>query len=208
MRKINKGPEPVKWKQYRKTPGVKYQSIPELRDSLLKEQGYICAYCMRKVPHKDKNSTEDSRIEHIKCREKYPEEELVYSNMVICCPGAINSDFHCDKKKGTEDISFTPFDQCFIDSLSYSSSNGKIKSSVSEWDTEIDKVLNLNNTLLKKNRLEVLDAVIHELKKKKSWRKGTIDKLLASWNNLDDNGQLKPYNGIVVWYLRKKLKNI
>lgn len=41
MRKINKGPEPVKWKQYRKTPGVKYQSIPELRDSLLKEQGYI-----------------------------------------------------------------------------------------------------------------------------------------------------------------------
>lgn len=163
---------------------------------------------MRKVPHKDKNSTEDSRIEHIKCREKYPEEELVYSNMVICCPGAINSDFHCDKKKGTEDISFTPFDQCFIDSLSYSSSNGKIKSSVSEWDTEIDKVLNLNNTLLKKNRLEVLDAVIHELKKKKSWRKGTIDKLLASWNNLDDNGQLKPYNGIVVWYLRKKLKSI
>lgn len=208
MRKINKGPEPIKWKQYRKTPGVKYQSIPELRDSLLKEQGYICAYCMRKVPHKDKNSTEDSRIEHIKCREKYPEEELVYSNMVICCPGAINSDFHCDKKKGTEDISFTPFDQCFIDSLSYSSSNGKIKSSVSEWDREIDKVLNLNNTLLKKNRLEVLDAVIHELKKKKSWRKGTIEKLLASWNNLDEEGNFKPYNGIVVWYLRKKLKSV
>ena len=89
MRKINKGPEPVKWKQYCKTPGVKYQSIPELRDSLLKEQGYICAYCMRKIPHKDKNSTEDSRIEHIKCREKYPEEELAYSNMVICCPGRL-----------------------------------------------------------------------------------------------------------------------
>lgn len=63
-------------------------------------------------------------------------------------------------------VTFTPFDQCFIDSLSYSSSNGKIKSSVSEWDREIDKVLNLNNTLLKKSRLEVLDAVIHELKKK------------------------------------------
>ncbi|KAA6337781.1 hypothetical protein EZS27_014164 [termite gut metagenome] len=110
MKKIDKGAEPQEWEEYRNTPGATYQSIPPLREALFREQGYICAYCMRRIPCKDTNSNEDIRIDHIKCREKYPNLQLDYRNMVICCPGAINNDFHCDKKKGASDISFTPFD--------------------------------------------------------------------------------------------------
>ena len=44
---ITKNKEPKEWTEYRNTPGVDYQAIPELVQSLLKEQGYICAYCMR-----------------------------------------------------------------------------------------------------------------------------------------------------------------
>lgn len=54
MIKIAKNKEPKEWTEYRNTPGVDYQSIPELVESLLKEQGYICAYCMRRIPHRDK----------------------------------------------------------------------------------------------------------------------------------------------------------
>jgi len=99
MIRINKGQEPNEWLQYRLTPGAKYEAIPELSGALLLEQGYICAYCMRRIPVKDKNSSETSRIDHIKCREHYPELELDYNNMIICCPGSIDSNFHCDRKK-------------------------------------------------------------------------------------------------------------
>ena len=46
MRTITKSKEPKEWTEYRLTPNTDYQSIPELRQSLLEEQGYICAYCM------------------------------------------------------------------------------------------------------------------------------------------------------------------
>lgn len=51
---ITKNKEPKEWTEYRNTPGVDYQAIPELIQSLLKEQGYICAYCMRRIPKQDK----------------------------------------------------------------------------------------------------------------------------------------------------------
>ena len=109
MRKISKNKEPNAWLQYRLTSDATYQSTPELRQSLLEEQGYLCAYCMRRIPGKDSNSNEDSRIDHILSRSNNPDLSLSYSNMVICCPGAINSDFHCDKSKGENNISFNLF---------------------------------------------------------------------------------------------------
>ena len=101
MKKIAKSKEPKEWTKYRLTPGVKYSPIPELREALLKEQGYLCAYCMRRIPTKDSNSDETSRIEHVKSRKNHPELQLDYSNMVICCPGAIGDgvSFHCDKSR-------------------------------------------------------------------------------------------------------------
>lgn len=53
MRKITKNTEPKAWTQYRLTPGAAFKPIPELVNSLLDEQGYICAYCERRIPCKD-----------------------------------------------------------------------------------------------------------------------------------------------------------
>ena len=91
MIQIKKNPEPRKWLEYRSTPGVDYQSIPELVDSLLEEQGYICAYCMRRIPCKDRlykrdgktfvHTNEDHRIEHMLSRENHDDKKLDYSNI-------------------------------------------------------------------------------------------------------------------------------
>ncbi len=205
MRKINKGAEPAEWLEYRLTPGVDYQAIPALRESLLKEQGYICAYCMRRIPHRDNNSNEDSRIDHMKSRSGHPDLKLDYRNMVICCPGAINNDFHCDKKKDEESITFDLFCDEFINTLSYQSSDGTIKSSNVAYDNEINKYLNLNNALLKQNRLQVLTAVINKLGKKSPWAAADIKRLISEWDTMQD-GKFYAYNGIVLWYLKKKLK--
>ncbi|KAA6332713.1 hypothetical protein EZS27_018808 [termite gut metagenome] len=207
MKKIDKGVEPQEWEEHRNTPGAIYQSISPLREALLREQGYTCAYCMRRIPCKDANSNEDIRIDHIKCREKYPDLQLDYKNMVICCPGAINNDFHCDKKKGASDISFTPFDSFFIDTLSYLSGSGQIKSTNPSWDKELNNVLNLNNSLLKQNRKQTLEGIIVSLgKREEDWRKRNIEELLGKWKEKNKNGQFEPYCGIIVWFLGKKRK--
>lgn len=205
MRKIDKGREPASWTRYRQTPGAVYEPSEDLRESLLKEQGFICAYCMRRIPTKDSNSNETSRIEHILCRQKYPERQLDYRNMVICCPGAVDGNFHCDKSKDNSDITFDLFQQRCMDTLSYSTGDGTIRSSDDTYDREINEVLNLNHALLKRNRHRTLTGVINQLNKKDSWKRSQIRTLLNEWDSKDGEGTYKPYNGIVVWFLKKKL---
>ena len=158
---INKNQEPKEWTEYCSTPGVTYQSIPELVDALLKEQGYICAYCMRRIPTKDKIegklTSEDHRIEHIKCRENHEDLQLKYNNMLICCPGHIGEDEHCDRKKGNQEISFSPLDSAFINTLTYTS-NGIIASSNPVYNEEINSILNLNTPFLVLNRKNMLKS--------------------------------------------------
>lgn len=205
MRKITKHKEPKKWTEYRQTPGVEYQSIPELREALLQEQGYICAYCMRRIPVRDENSSESYRIDHILSRTNHPELQLKYTNMVVCCPGAINNDFHCDKRKGENNITFDLFNDHFFTTLSYSSKDGTVKSSDAEYNRQINELLNLNNALLKDNRLRVLQGVIVYLNNK-GWTKSNIRNQIENWSSKDSTGRFKPYHGIVLWFLTKKLR--
>ena len=205
MRKILKQLEPREWTKHRLTPGAKYEAVPELRKALLEEQGYLCAYCMRRIPIRDTNSNESTRIDHILSRTKHPELQLNYSNMVVCCPGAITSDFHCDKQKGENDITINLFEDHFFDTLSYSSKDGRIKSSDAESDRQINELLKLNHALLKRNRLETLRGVILMLNRI-GWTSSNIRHQIEIWNQKDQQGHYKPYNSIVVWFLKKKME--
>lgn len=215
MIKITKGKEPQEWTAKKKTPGfTKYSPIPELRQALLEEQGYICAYCMRQIPVKDKSEQETSKIEHTLSRATHPDLQLDYTNMVICCPGSINDDAHCDKSKsvGAKDINFSLFSIPDIKSISYSSKDGTIKSTNPVIEDEINKVLNLNNQLLKANRLQAINGIIAVLNLK-NWKKSECEKQLEEWKRKtprDIQGEIqlafKPYCGVVIHYLEKKLR--
>lgn len=207
MRKITKGPEPKEWTKYRQPPNVQYQANNALRSALLKEQGYICAYCMRRIPTRDQNSTEKSRIDHILSRSNHPELQLSYNNMVICCPGAITNDFHCDKRKGENDITFDILSDYFVSTLSYSTKDGEISSSNPQYNDQINNILNLNNPLLKKNRLLVLRGVIKTISQNvsKTWTPTLLQRLYTLWNEKDSQGSYQPYHGIVLWYLARKI---
>lgn len=205
MRKINKNREPKEWTRHRLTPGADYEAIPELRQSLLEEQGYLCAYCMRRIPVKDDNSNETSRIEHILSREEHQDRKLDYSNMAICCPGAINFDFHCDKLKGKQDVTFDLYSDSFFTTLTYGSRKGNIKSSDSKYDQQINSTLILNNKLLMANRLFALNGVVSYLNKY-GWTTANYNKLINIWDHKDAKGYYNEYCGIVVWFLKQKLK--
>ena len=102
---IRKSAEPKEWTKYKNIPGVQFSGIPALQESLYREQGYLCAYCERRIPVRDKMSTEDHRIEHWHCRDKYPDEVFSYGNLLMCCPGQIGGgESHCDVRKGNDVI--------------------------------------------------------------------------------------------------------
>ncbi len=63
---------------------------------MLYEQGYICCYCERRIEQ------ENSHIEHFKPRSRFPEEELVYKNMLVSCQLALKpkEPRHCGMLKG------------------------------------------------------------------------------------------------------------
>lgn len=200
MIRIIKSREPSEWIERKNTPGYSYESDPALRGSLLAEQGYICAYCMNRI------DTANSKIEHVKCRSRYPELALTYANMVICCEGKTDNELHCDSSKSDKDIGFDLFSSFFVNTISYRSKSGKILSSNSQYDDEINNVLNLNQSTIQTNRLHVLNGVIDVLnKKKQEWGKGSIRQLLVKWQSKDRENKLNPYCGIVIWFLNKKL---
>lgn len=210
MIKISKGTEPQEWIDKKKTPGFTvYKPIPELRLALLRDQGYICGYCMRRIPvnKMDPGNTEKSKIEHIQSRTNFPYLQLAYDNMIICCPGFINSDEHCDKLKKSSVISFSPFDVNVERSISYGSKDGKIVSSNEKWNKDINEVLALNNVMLKLNRKQVLEVVRDRIDKK-NWKRAELETILNDWKSRDAAGNLKPYCGVVIWYVTKKLRSL
>lgn len=223
MIKIIKSEEPQGWKEYLQTPGALYQRNKDLVESLIKEQGYICAYCMRRIPCRDRLyekdgqnyalTQEDSRVEHVKSRKAHPDLQLNYDNMVLCCPGHIGADEHCDRLKGERDLSFSPTDTMIINSLSYKN-DGTIISSVSEYDKELNDVLNLNTPLLKANRKEAWEEAKKQIiaqNKGRNWNKALVQGFIEKYSTKhtkEGEDRYIPYCGIIIYFLQKKLRLI
>lgn len=202
MRKIDKGREPKEWIEKKCTPGADYNAIPELKNALLDEQGYLCAYCMQRI------SEDTMKVEHIKPRSKNKELNFEYKNLVACCKGGegYSKDMqHCDTKKDDREISIDVFSDADIGTISYSSHTGEIKSSNTEYNKDINDILNLNCSYLKRQRISVLNAAIEALGKNLDWKNSRIKKQYDKYLNKDKEGMYKPYCGIVLWFLGKKL---
>lgn len=219
MIKINKRSEPREWTAFRLTSGAEYEAKPYLVDALLEEQGYICAYCERRIPVRDLTGTpgaEDHKVEHVLCREKHPEKEhsMDYQNMVACCPGRCHSgEPHCDTSKGDRDLSFSPVNSDIIDTLSYKN-DGEIVSSRDDWNTEINVVLNLNQEFLKENRKYAWLGVIKIINKATPNRKrALIESTLEKYKQrhpFSYKGKpttaYKEYCGFICYMLERRLK--
>jgi uncharacterized protein (TIGR02646 family) len=98
MKYIHKAGEPREYADWRKkvqgTEKADFREIPKtengallkgaLLNALLAEQGWLCAYTMRRVEN------ESAHVEHLKpeslCRKEQPESDLDYQNMVACFP--------------------------------------------------------------------------------------------------------------------------
>ena len=206
IEKTKKGGEPNEWTEYKLTPGVEFDARRELKDSLLKEQGYLCAYCMARI---DKGHM---RVEHFKPRSHYPDGRFTYRNLLACCQGETQGKSHCDVSKGEDEIKLSPLEPSCVDTLSYESRTGAIKSSNEDYNHDLD-TLNLNAHIIKQNRRDVLRGVIMALQtaQKKTQRglefnSSTISHQLKIWRSVDEEGKRRLYCGIVIYFLEKKSK--
>lgn len=209
MKKIIKQSEPRFLVEHRSQVNANYDNYPDkdkLRESLLKEQGYICCYCMRRI------KLDDMKIEHWQPQTKYTSRKLDYRNLLGACmgnQGARPQNQHCDTRKGDAEIIINPIegDKNCENIIKYRP-DGKIYSDDVSVNHDLNESLNLNLGFLKKNRSDVLFLVIRKLNEKfpnKTWAKITVQKEIDKLNTKDENGFYDSYCQFIVSYLKSKL---
>ena len=227
---IRKGSEPAALTEYRtrKWNPVEKQSLQptyadmpteikdEIRKHLLKEQGCLCAYCMRRL-----DSIEDVKIEHWMPEMELNEEgKLGYRNMLGVCYGQPDpgSGFSgreyetCDQHRGSKALSVDPRSQESISQIRYKSGTGEITSQDDTIRNDLTDTLNLNCGVphfLPENRKAVLNSVISHLNRKAGktgkWSRSEMLKVRKKFETPDEKGQLPEYAGIVLWFIDSRL---
>ena len=207
---IEKGREPRSLTEYREsTPNASYDGLPtetknEVRASLLREQGYICAYCMARI------RIDTVTIEHYIAQRQNGEGsgiELDYHNMLGVCRGNAGMPHNqetCGKHRGNAPLSVDPRAKEKVDTIRYSS-NGRIESASAEFNQDLNVTLNLNISSLVSNRKAALDSMKHKLhaeKKKGEWKKIALKYV----RKLSEKEEKDAYVGILLWYLEKKTR--
>lgn len=225
MVNIVKHQQPSSLVAYKLTTGAQYdgtgfaQVKDDIRQSLLVEQSYLCAYCMGRIYYHvtatcrplDPNKRHATKIEHWRCQDNYNSEALNYDNMlVVCCGNEEQPDLdkHCDTKKGNSDLKYNPSNPAHrIESKIKYIANGKISSDDAEFDGQLNNVLNLNFFRLMSNRKAKIDSINEALNKKPGKRtRAEIQREIDKWRAVDGNGYKKEYFGVAVYILNKKLQ--
>lgn len=197
-----------------------------LQEALLAEQGYLCAYCMKRI------EMHNIRIEHWKAQSADKTDhshELDYDNLLGVCEGKIdftpnskNPDQlknHCETHRNNIALTVHPTDARLVDQIKFTE-NGIISSDNSDIEKDLDKTLNLNIQTLKRNRANVWEGVKSGLNllsrnnPKKQWSKADVTRQLEKFSEKhpDKNGHIKykyrEYCGIVQYLLKKRLKRM
>jgi uncharacterized protein (TIGR02646 family) len=212
MRNIRKGPEPpslTAWRNINPTDYNGYRDKDTLRAMLIAEQRGICCYCECRLYA----AWNLMKLEHWHSQENYPTERLVYRNLLGACLGGIGTpgrDQHCDTSKGEQDLSRNPADPTHdVEVLLRYRADGKISSTNTQFDEELNTVLKLNQPFLMNSRKAVLDS----LKRALRIRGGTLTKakwqnILNDWNGSNYQGDLRPYCSVIVYWARKHLARV
>jgi len=228
--------EPSDLKEYRNTTeNASYEGFSNRKNlqlALLKEQGYICAYCNKRIGLElNENFKPQIEIEHYKSQEKsklnQDKDDLNYRNMLGVCNGNSNGTKHCDKSRNylvngkTHSIEFkilNPTKKNLSENLISYSLTGEIKSKTNNEDVEHDlKILNLNNKYLIDYRKDALDKARLQFEKEnprkanKRWTTEMFDKEIEKYkskhlNNIDNELKYKPFCQYIIWYFEDVLK--
>lgn len=211
-----------------------FNALPKntIRDALLKDQHYLCAYCMRKIQNNQFTS-----IEHFKPLSLGKEYALDYSNFLVVCDGGKNSEddvqprlLCCDASKSDQELNIlNPMDSECMSHIVYTR-DGKIEYRYPEnWTNEqkekvnedINCILVLNGKL-DKNGLVIQDTptrlvtnrkyayesykkIVQHESDKKRLTPARIEKIIQSLLSKDEYDE---YVGVIIYFLARKARNL
>ncbi len=106
MKRITRKNEPDFWIKYKRShPRELYSDLDKtvtgteirryLRQYLLNSQNGLCAYCCRRI------EMDNSLNEHIKPQLYYPDQSMIYENIIVSCK-SVGTDVTCGNRKGHE----------------------------------------------------------------------------------------------------------
>ncbi|MFN0034568.1 MAG: hypothetical protein ACKVUS_05830 [Saprospiraceae bacterium] len=194
------------------------------QEALLKEQGYICAYCMKRIStdrETGKGAKPKIEIEHYFSRETRPSLQLVWRNMLGVCNGNHGLKPHCDKADGGKNpqgvfirgkihgevalARLNPLSRQDSEDLLTYSLSGEIKSTTGnpEVEDDLNFRLNLNDEKLMGYRKDQIDLAKKRLEIRYpngQWTQIAFDREIEFWL-ASENGMLKPYFKAIVWFL-------
>ena len=195
-----------------------------VRQSLITEQGHLCAYCMRKIPDErvEDETNPGIYIEHWSARNapdgSDAEGALDYNNMLVVCSGNQfdktvkgKGRLTCDAKRGNRPLKVNPLDDTTLETIYYKN-DGSISAEDKEIEDDLITKLNLNCSVdavsLPKNRKETLKPIEEEL-----GHYNDEEELIAHCKELlsafeDESDPKTPYVGIIVWFLKDMLKHL
>ena len=198
----------------------------QVKKQLMQDQGYLCAYCMRRIP--DKRDVErgisnslESRIEHW-----IPRSDsncgafgaLDYNNLLAVCSGNENdssrgkSKLTCDARRRDRKLTVNPLDASTLVTVYYTE-DGIIKAFDNIIDDDLNVRLNLNCTkdavMLPLERKKVLDVIQKEVQTEVESGKSLLEICKQLYQELlEIDGEKPPYIGISLWWLKNTIESL
>lgn len=209
------------------TPEQEYEKLrkkgnlkKQVRDSLMEEQGHICAYCMRTIPDTRVNidTIPSVSIEHWIARNSLGNSSMIgtglgveYTNLLAVCSGGKvpagsmpGNELTCDAKRGNTSLTVNPLDPATLTTIYYKQ-NGEIASNDPVIENDLVNTLNLNCvrfSALPDGRKQALEPVEKEIASLLSEEEmlNRCRELLAIYEAETD--PKTPYCGIIIWWLK------
>ena len=193
-----------------------------LRMQLLQEQGYLCAYCMRRI-----KNDESTTIEHLIPITIDGKRALSYQNMLACCDGGRGSSdknkiLCCDAAKGDQEITFSPLKKEHIGKIRYNKDGFiRIYPEDPQMMRDINDVLKLNGeydadgTFLADTSTMIVFGRKLAYQKAQQFISGLAirDKLNASVikkkiDEIERASEKDEYAGVLLYVLKRKLREL
>jgi len=184
---------------------------PTMREHLLKEQGYLCCYCCRRVSN-------DSAmvVEHFKPKSDYKEYSFNWVNLLLSCSGKSSIDnrvfCHCDENKDNKysDDLISPLEtedgEFVCEKLfSYNIKDGTILHQQNDRAEYTINLLNLNAETLKIERAKAVD-ILFENNEIIDFSDKEVMAIFNSYSSMDSNGMFEENCQVVLFFIKAYFK--
>lgn len=209
---------PDQQKGYGEQLRMYFDQLPkdEIRESVLKEQHYLCAYCMRPLP-----DAKSVVVEHWYPLSQARDTAIDYRNFLGSCNGIYSEGQHthscCDHQKSGQTLTIDPRSELMMDCIKYESDGTIYLDAPAGWDEKQKREIkkDINQTLclngpeseLTLHRKRVLLSCREKLRRLHIQNKCTVANVKKLLQEIEKQEAYPAYAGVMLFYYKRWLQN-